>query len=152
MFKKILVAIDGSEASLHALEIAAEMAENDNAELTILTVAPYPPPMFNEDSMTSILPRYQDDLRDSYEKVLNETNQKLIEKHPTLTTVPIFMEGNPSKHIIDTAQARDSDLIILGSRGTSGIIDWMLGSVARHIVEHCTAPVLIVKDQKYCQA
>ena len=152
MFDKILVAIDGSEPSLHALEIAAQIAEQNNAELTILTVAPFPPPMINPEAMPTYLPRYQDDLRTSYEKQLRETNKKLLEKHPALKTVPIFMEGNPKQLIIEAAKAREADLIVLGSRGTSGIIDWMLGSVSQHVANSCTAPVLIVKDQKYCQA
>ena len=151
MFDKILVAIDGSEPSLHALEVATQLAEQNNAELTILTVAPYPPPMLNPEAMPTYLPRYQDDLRESYEKALKETNTALIKKHPKLKTVPIFMEGNPKQLIIEAAKARDSKLIVIGSRGTSGIIDWMLGSVSQHIANSCTAPVLIVKDQKYCQ-
>ena len=152
MFDKILVAIDGSEPSLHALEIAAQIAEQNNAELTILTVAPYPPPMLNPEAMPTYLPRYQTDLRESYEKQLRETNKKLLEKHPTLKTVPIFMEGKPATLIIEAAQAREADLIVLGSRGESGILTWMLGSVSQHVANSCTAPVLIVKDQKYCQA
>ena len=152
MFKKILVAIDGSEASLHALEVAAEIAENDEAELTILAVAPFPPRDIIQDDMSLYLPRYQDDLRKSYEKVLKETNTKLLEKHPKLNTVPIFMEGKPAKLIIEAAQAREADLIVVGNRGTSGILDWMLGSVSQHIVNSCTVPVLVVKNEKYCKA
>ena len=48
------MAIDGSDASLHALDVAAGISLNNDAELTILSVAPYPPPMFTED----ILPTY----------------------------------------------------------------------------------------------
>ena len=152
MFDKILVAIDGSEPSMHALEVAAQLAEQNNAELTILTVAPYPPPMLNPEAMPTYLPRYQTDLRESYEKQLRETNKKLLEEHPNLKTVPIFMEGKPATLIIEAAKAREADLIVLGSRGNSGILTWMLGSVSQHVANSCTAPVLIVKDQKYCQA
>jgi len=152
MFDKILVAIDGSEPSLHALEVAAQLAEQNNAELTILTVAPFPPPMINPEAMPTYLPRYQDDLRTSYEKQLKETNKKLLEKHTGLKTVPIFMEGKPATLIIEAAQAREADLIVLGSRGESGILTWMLGSVSQHVANSCTAPVLIVKNEKYCKA
>ena len=151
MFKKILVAIDGSDPSLHALEIATQIALTHDSELTILTVAPYPPPMITEDAMPEYLPRFQDDLRESYKKMLSKTNKELQEKHPTLKTTPIIMEGKPATTIVQAARARQSDLIIIGSRGTSGIIDWMLGTVSQQIANSCTAPVLIVKDQKYCQ-
>jgi nucleotide-binding universal stress UspA family protein len=151
MFNKILVAIDGSDPSLHALEIATQIALTHDSELTILTVAPYPPPTLTEDAMPNYLPQYQDDLRESYKKMLQKTNKKLKEKHPTLKTTPIVMEGKPSTTIVKAARAREAELIVIGSRGTSGIIDWMLGTVSQQIANSCTAPVLIVKDQKYCQ-
>lgn len=152
MFTKILVAIDGSEPSLHALEVAAQIALQNNAELTILTVAPYAPPMITEDAMPAYLPQYQDDLRESYKRMLKKTNKELKQKHPNLKTVPIVMEGKPAQTIIEATKARQTDLIVIGSRGTSGIIDWMLGTVSQQIANSCTAPVLIVKDQKYCQS
>jgi nucleotide-binding universal stress UspA family protein len=151
MFNKILVAIDGSDASLHALEVAAGLAVHSDAELTILTVIPFPPPMMGEENMSLYLPQFQDDLRTSYKNMLQKTNQQLKEKHPTLKTVPIVMEGKPAKTITEAAQARETDLIVVGNRGTGSIIDWMLGSVSQQIVNSCTAPVLVVKNQKYCQ-
>jgi nucleotide-binding universal stress UspA family protein len=152
MFSKILVAVDGSEASLHALEVATKIAEDNKAELTILTVAPYPPPMITEDAMPTYLPQYTDDLRESHKKMLSKLNKELKAAHPDLNTVPIVMEGHPAKMIIDAAKAREADLIVVGSRGQSGVLDWMLGSVSQQVVNSCTAPVLVVKDQKYCQA
>ena len=150
MFDTILVAIDGSEPSLHALGVAAKIALDNDSELTILAVAPYPPPMITEDAMPTYLPQYQDDLRESYKRMLNKTNKDLLEKHPTLKTVLIVMEGRPAKTITEAAKAREVDLIVVGSRGTSGIVDWMLGSVSQQIANNCTAPVLIVKDEKFC--
>jgi len=152
MFHKILVAVDGSDASLHALEVAAKISIDNDAELTILTVAPYPPPMFTEDAMPTYLPQYQTDLRESHKKMLTKINKEIKTKNPKLHTVPIVMEGKPAQTIIDASRAREADLIIVGNRGQSGILDWMLGSVSQRVVNSCTAPVLVVKDQKYCQA
>jgi len=152
MFSKILVAVDGSDASLHALEIAAKIALDNDAELTILTVAPYPPPMITEDAMPTYLPQYQDDLRESYKKMLQKTNKQLKTKHPTLKTVPIVMEGKPAHTILEAAKARQPDLIVVGSRGTSGVLTWLLGSVAREVADSCTVPVLVAKDERYCVA
>lgn len=152
MFSKILVAVDGSDPSLHALEVATKIALDNDAELTILTVAPYPPPMFTEDAMPTYLPQYQTDLRESHKKMLTRLNKDLKQKHPTLKTVPIVMEGKPAQTIIDASRAREADLIIVGNRGHGGILNWMLGSVSQQVVNNCTAPVLVVKDQKYCKA
>ena len=43
------------------------------------------------------------------------------------------------------------DLIVLGNRGTSGILSWVLGSVSRQVTDACTVPVLVIKDQTYCE-
>ena len=120
MFHKILVAVDGSDASLHALEVAAKISIDNDAELTILTVAPYPPPMFTEDAMPTYLPQYQTDLRESHKKMLAKINKEIKTKNPKLRTVPIVMEGKPAQTIIDAAKARESDLIIVGNRGQGG--------------------------------
>jgi nucleotide-binding universal stress UspA family protein len=151
MFKKILVAIDGSDASLHALDVAAGISLNNDAELTILSVAPYPPPMLTEDMLMTYLPQYQDDLRESYKRMIKKTDSDFKKRYPDLKTVPIVMEGNPARMIIQTAQAREAELIVVGNRGTGGIIDWMLGSVSQQVVNSCTAPVLVVKHQDYCE-
>ena len=151
MFKKILVAVDGSDPSLHALDVAAVIAVENDAELTILSVAPFPPPMLSEDVMPTYLPKYQDDLRESYKKMLKKTDQELKKKQQDLLTVPIVMEGSPAKTIIEAAQAREVDLIVVGNRGSGGILSWMLGRVSQQVVNNCTAPVLVVKDHQYCE-
>ena len=151
MFNKILVAIDGSEPSLYALEIAANTAKQNNAELTILTVVAPLPPMAQGD-----LPDYSQDLDDkiyeSYKKMVREQAKKLEKTHPELKTVPIVMKGAPARIIIEASNAREVDLIVIGNRGKSGILNWMLGSVSRKVSEACTVPVLIVKNKKYCGA
>jgi nucleotide-binding universal stress UspA family protein len=107
--------------------------------------------MIAEDAMPAYLPQYQTDLRESHKKMLTRINKELKQKHPTLKTVPIVMEGKPAQTIIEASKARKSDLIIVGNRGHSGILDWMLGSVSQQIVNNCTAPVLVVKNEKYCK-
>lgn len=44
------------------------------------------------------------------------------------------------------------DLIVVVNRDTGGILGWMLGNVIRQVTDACTAPLLVVKDQKYCEA
>lgn len=151
MFKKILVAVDGSEPSQHALKVAADLAQEQGAELTILTVVPNLPPLIADDMTPEYLPQYQQDLEKSHQQMLNKVTRELKKTHPKLKTVPILMNGRPAKQITYTAQAREADLIVIGNRGTSGVLTWMLGSVSRQVTESCTAPVLVVKDQLYCK-
>lgn len=58
-------------------------------------------------------------------------------------------DGRASKIIIDTANEIGADLIVVGHRGASGFINWMLGSVAKQVVESCTVPVLVFKTKPY---
>lgn len=151
MINKILVAVDGSEPSLNALDYAAEFAASEDAELTILSVVPNLPPMAVEGFTPEYIPRYQEELEQSYIEMLNEHEDRLKEEHPDLEIVPIVRMGSPGKIIVESARAREVDLIIVGNRGQSGIITWMLGSVSRFVVESCTVPVLVVKDEEFCR-
>ena len=150
MWKKILVAVDGSKPSLHALDVAAEMAAQDKAELTILSIVPPLPPMVEGD-MPHYAPQFTSDLMESYENMVGAKAKEVKDKHKGLIVVPIVMTGSPSRKIIEASRARGADLIVLGNRGTSGLLSWVLGSVSRQVTDACTVPVLVIKDQKYCE-
>ena len=150
MWKKILVAVDGSDPSLHALEVAAGMAAQNKAELTVLSVVPPLPPIMEGD-MPPYAPKFTADLTESYENMVNAKAEEVRVKHKDLNVVPIVMTGSPARTIIEASRARGSDLIVLGNRGTSGILSWVLGSVSRQVTDACTVPVLVIKDQTYCE-
>ena len=151
MWKKILVAVDGSNPSLHALEVAAGMAVQNKAELTILSVVPPLPPLVHGD-MPNYAPQFTTDLTESYENMVSAKAKDIKDKHKDLKVVPIVMTGSPSRKIIEVAKDRQVDLIIVGNRGTSGILSWMLGSVSRQVTDACTVPVLVVKDREFCKS
>jgi len=152
MFKKILVAFDGSEASKHALDYAADMAYQYKGILIILTVVPrvtlpaYPdegsgvPVVVGQDWTI-----YQDRLKEMYQKSLTEAIKDVREDLPSLEVVELLLGGRPSAVIIEEAERNRVDLIVLGSRGLGGISGWILGSTSRRVVESCTKPVLVVK-------
>jgi nucleotide-binding universal stress UspA family protein len=150
MFNKILVAVDGSDPSIHALEVAATVAKQNNAELTILTVVPPIPPMVEGD-MPHYVPDFRKNLRESYANMLNKHVKDLKAKHPDLKVEAVVTEGNPARKISEKASEHKADMIVVGNRGTSGILSWMMGSVSRTVSDACTVPVLVVKDEKYCK-
>lgn len=151
MFNKILAALDGSEPSLHALGVAADLAQQQDAELIIVTVVPLVPPLVMDDMGPAYIPEYQDQLRRSHEDLLSRAAADLRESHPGLKTATVLKETSPAKKIIEAAAEHGADLIVLGNRGTGGIATWLLGSVSRQVAESCTAPVMVVKDQRYCE-
>jgi nucleotide-binding universal stress UspA family protein len=100
----------------------------------------------------SYLPEYMDDLEEAMQQVLDKAAEDVKKTHPKLKVTTHLKDGRPAKQITDTAAEVDADLIVMGSRGQSGILSWVLGSTAREVADSCTAPVLVVKDRRYCQA
>lgn len=150
MFKKILTAIDGSDPAKHALRFAAELAEENEAELVVLAVIPQLHAYFTEDVELDYV-QLQEELQKSYGDMLQKNVEELGRDHGDLKVTKLLENGNPSKIIVEAAGELGVDLIVLGNKGTGGIISWMLGSTSRSVVEACTVPVLVVKDQQYCE-
>ena len=116
-----------------------------------MTVVPPAPPLIMEDSTQAYIPEYREQLHKSHERLLAKTQADLKTSHPTLKPATTLKEGSPARKIIETAREQNTDLIVLGNRGTGGALTWLLGSVSRQVTESCTAPVLVVKNQRYCQ-
>lgn len=144
MIKKILVAVDGSKPSEHALNVAVEYAAKWDAEVIIVSVVPPitrlvymgPAPMYVE--------RYKKIARESHQRVLTRSSTKIQNDHPDIKVETRLEEGRPADVIVEIAKDEDIDLIVMGSRGMGGITRF-LGSTSRHVVETCTKPILIVK-------
>jgi nucleotide-binding universal stress UspA family protein len=153
MYKKILVAFDGSEASKHALDHAVSIAELTKAEVHIISVVPrvmmpvFPDEGFGAAPVTAAqdMSDYQERMKAVYGKSLEEAEKDIQSHYPELKVEIQLMEGRPSATIVDVAENNNMDLIVIGSRGLGGITGWILGSTSRRIVESCTKPVLVVK-------
>lgn len=147
---KILVATDGSKAAQYAVEYAAGMAVDKNAELVIVSVVPRLP-VTVEDGFSPInYPKLEQEIEDNSSKMLKTIAEEIKEKHKIKAST-VLKRGAPARSIIETANESNVDLIVVGNRGTGGIFSWMLGSVSRSVVEACTVPVLVVKNQKFCE-
>jgi nucleotide-binding universal stress UspA family protein len=150
MFKKILVAVDGSESSINALDYAAYIANQDMAELKIISAVEPLPPFIGEAEGLSItyMPQYQEDLHKFLLETQNKQVNRLSGKYPELLVSSEVRDGRPAQVIKDAS--KDMDLIVIGHRGHGGVLDWLLGSVAKQVVDDCTVPVLVVKNPDYC--
>ena len=153
MFKKILIAYDGSAQSKHALDHAAEMADSCKGQLVILTVVPREGlPVFPTDGMSPepVLTNqdweeYQEKMKANYQKSQEDALKDVKEHYPKLKVDAIILDGRPSSTIVEQAEKNQADLIVMGSRGLGGITGWILGSTSRRVVESCTKPILIIK-------
>ena len=153
MYKKILVALDGSEPSNNALEHAVNIATNFKAKLVLLAVVQRVMiPIFPDEGFGGVplsaakdMAQYQEKMREIYQSVLDDAMIQLKTEHPGLMVEAVLKEGRPSATIVDQAENDGVDLIVMGSRGIGGYTGWILGSTSRRVVDSCTKPVLIVK-------
>ncbi len=140
LFSKILVAYDESKLSKKALKKAIEIAELDERiVLDVLHVVTIPTNQF-------IVGDVYREVRESSLKygseVVGRTND-LLEKLPN-STHAFVEEGQPVRTILEFAEKSNYDLIVIGSRGLSGVKEF-LGSVSHGVVQRSKIPVLIVK-------
>lgn len=146
MFKKILVPIDGSDTAWNALNQAMILGKNFGSDLVIVNVVePYSgniAPLITPWDSTELF-QVNSALEEAGEKILAMAKEKLANyaKH-----VECILEvGHPAERIINLSKASGCDLIVIGSRGLSGIADFLLGGVSSSVVEYASVPVLIVR-------
>ena len=146
VYKKILVATDGSENSKHAMNYAMETAAKWNAELLILTVIPRPISYLAPlEGSPVYIPQFDEDLKNAYSSIIMQAAETVMRKQPDVEVRSLLKRGRPKEVILEVADEEGVDLVIVGSRGLGGISGWVLGSTSRHVVECCKKPVLIVK-------
>jgi len=141
LYKKILVALDGSEPSKNALNHAVEHSVKWGADLLVISVIPRISPLV----YARVLEEYGKVIKETHQRLLTEARTKINDNHPDLMVETRLEEGRPGDVIVEVAKEEDVDLIVLGSRGVGGIRGWVLGSTSRYVVETCTKPILIVK-------
>lgn len=138
MFKRILVAWDGSEHAKRVLAEAIDVARSQDASLTLLTVAtlqPVWPGLVPPISETDLLNGAKEILASG--AALVPEGIRVSERTAT---------GHPGTEILRRAAAADHDLIVIGSRGRGAVSSAVLGSVSHFVLNHGTVPMLIVHD------
>lgn len=136
MFKTIVLALDGSEGSRHAIPLAVELARRDNAKLVVVHV---------EEEIIGkgggpILAT-EDEVQDEVRKKAQELSASGVETSVEMRSV---MLGGPAHAIEDVAAEAGADLIVAGTRGHSPVAGLLLGSVTQRLLHIARRPVLAV--------
>jgi len=133
---KILFAYDGSEESRRALRYASRLRERDS--VIVLSVATK---LIEAPSTTQFTePGHGPD---SVQVGLEDVRE--IMSDAGVDAEYISKIGNPAAEILNTAETRDVELIVVGRRGLHPVERFLLGSVADRVVQHATCDVLVVK-------
>lgn len=148
MFNKILLATDGSDYSLKAAQHALELAQKNSAQVVIINVAQYlhEPVEYTELSVAIKLKdsqKFMARMKEQGKEIVLKTAESFIKNNiPFEEKVEI---GDPAEIICQEAEAQSVDLIIMGTRGNSGITRFLLGSVSSKVVMHAHCYVLVVR-------
>ena len=134
--KKILVGFDGSEGSEQALN-RAMMLIDEYGELILLAVIPTPSDKSFVDN------EIYKKLKVKAEKMIEEVISDLGEHDFDITGR--VEEGDPAIKIIEVANTLDVELIVLGSKGTSELGSYTIGSIANKVVQYAHKPVMVVR-------
>jgi nucleotide-binding universal stress UspA family protein len=143
-FSRILVAVDGSELSLNAAERALDLARHFNANLYAITVT-YIPESYHlkqEDIMDKS--KNRESMTDA-KTWLDNFMQAAKESNVILKTELINSHRPVDYVIMEYAEQEKIDLIVMGTRGSSGLKDLLVGSVTSSVVTYAHCPVMVVK-------
>ncbi|TMN22435.1 universal stress protein [Lentibacillus cibarius] len=137
MFKKILLATDGSEHAIRAGEKAMELASFDqHAQVDIIYV------IDGKDSKEEVIDNWGKDTSQKRKEKLAFIEQKA--KHANIKYDVIFLHGEPGPTIVNYANKHHYDIVIIGSRGLNTLQEMVLGSVSHKVAKRVDCPVMIV--------
>ena len=147
MYKRILVATDGSELSHVAVQHALRLAQATGAEVVALKVVPKYPQSYFEGSVVlaaeeieKIEQQWQAEAAAIVGGIQTEANALGVKLHPLTVAADLVAEA-----LIATAQAHDCDLIVMASHGRKGLQRLLLGSETQHVLTHSHVPVLVLR-------
>ncbi|MFJ1267123.1 universal stress protein [Legionella lytica] len=147
-YKKIMLAVDGSDTSNSAMEEVIKLIKNENAQLKIIHVVDesllyYGGPGFDYSAYIEVL-------RTEGQDILNKA-QQFIAARVAITVEAELLElgqlqgGRVAEVIVDATKEWPADLLVLGTHGRKGFSRFLLGSVAEHVMRIASTPVLLVR-------
>lgn len=141
--KKIIIPIDFSEHSEYALELASNLSKKFGSELLVLHMLELSNMMYS----SAAIERHEETVfylklaEKKFEKFLKKSYLKGIKVTPVIKHFKVFSEVNA------IAKANDASLVIMGSHGSSGFKELIIGSNTEKVIRHSDIPVMVVKNK-----
>ncbi len=139
MFKRIVVPIDGSEHSYRALANAKELARCFGATLWLVHAFPQTSDLLGYNEYEKLVAQRES----TGQTVLDEAHQKLGESG--LDVRNELLEEPAAEAILNVANVREADLIVMGTRGLGTLQGLLLGSVSHKVIQHAKCPVMVIR-------
>jgi nucleotide-binding universal stress UspA family protein len=145
MFKSIVVGTDGSATATEAVRQAVELAQAVGAKLELVSAyEPVPAQRLAEerreapeDLQWAITPREDVDAMLEAAATVAREAQVEVDVYPR--------QGDPADALLDVAEEREADLIVVGNKGMTGAKRFLLGSVPNKVSHHAPCSVLIIR-------
>jgi nucleotide-binding universal stress UspA family protein len=140
MFKSILIAYDGSSHSRHAVKLAADLAceQTPRAVIWLLSVMDASPWEMGEPYLSQYIEQ-----RTTAGQIQLSEAMGLIPGEIDVHTELLF--GSPAECILQVAETRGCDLIVMGTRGLGLLQGLLMGSQTQKVISHAPCPVMVVK-------
>jgi nucleotide-binding universal stress UspA family protein len=145
MFKKVVVGTDGSETATQAVRQAVELAKALGASMEIVSAyEPVPAQRLRQERReTPEELQWAISPREDVEATLQQAAQIARDAGLEATTHP--RQGDPADAVLDVAEERGADLIVVGNKGMTGAKRFLLGSVPNKVSHHAPCSVLIIR-------
>jgi nucleotide-binding universal stress UspA family protein len=145
MFRSIVVGTDGSETAQKAVQEAIELAKAVGASIELVSAyEPVPNARLRQEAReTPEDIQWMVNPREEVDSTLSEASDSIREAGVDVNAYA--REGDPADAILDVAEEKGADLIIVGNKGMTGAKRFLLGSVPNKVSHHAPCSVLIIR-------
>jgi nucleotide-binding universal stress UspA family protein len=140
---KILLPVDGSKSSLNAAKYVAKLSKDLRSKCTVTLIS-----IHDDVGLAHVKQFVANSVIDDYLREVSEKDLKGAQKTLDAAGVKhsmVIKRGHIASEIIALANKEKFDLIVMGSKGRSGIVDAIMGSVAQKVSNNAKQPVLLIK-------
>lgn len=144
--KKIIMAVDGSEAAFSAIRQASNLLDLKGKEIYMVSIKENPELLPMEATLDmNWLDNIEKQQKIHATKAINKA-KIILESFGIPVQNEVILTGNPAQKIIEFAEKENTDLIVMGARTRTDLSKLLLGSVSKRVLENTASDVLIIKE------
>lgn len=143
---KVLVPVDFSEESINAFRFALDLTARSGGEIGLLYIVPLP---VLQDSPRMPVERYRGPMIEELKSLAHFRFYRLIQEfnaENSKISADVMMSSHIHQTIADHATKNNFDTVVMGTKGASGIREWLIGSITEKVVRTSPVPVIAVKQ------